>query len=557
MWDVSRILAYGECLTFVLMEMAAFAVYRLFSPAVPLDKGNKDTPQYTHSFAVPLMIVDFILLVMAILTAAWIKQKKLVLPGPYVDTLMLLSGFWLATSIVTRKFNRTNFVKFYGAFSAVLKCVLLTAGGLATVFFTFRLVEVSWSQILGALGLYTVGEMVVFYLYSSWLRYRRETHDIEDAGKMHATLGAASSNELQFVTPRSVTEPVREKLLNALEFFNPELFSMIDKATNLLAIDRLACILTDTDNFFGQETSDHSSYQLLINLHKVNDMRWLNRYFILAHSYLQSGGYFVGTADTMTTHRAWFESRFPSPVDRIFYGFSFLWKRVFPKLPLTNKIYFAISQGRNRMLSRAEVLGRLYFCGFRVIAEKEIDNKFYFIAKKVGMVSTDENPTYGPLVRLRRFGHGGQPITVYKFRTMYPYSEYLQEYVYERQNLEKGGKFKDDFRVTSWGKFLRRTWLDELPMLYNWLKGDLQLLGVRPLSRQYLSLYSSKLKRMRDRVKPGLVPPFYADLPKTLDEIEESELRYIMSYLRKPFITQWYYSWRCFTNIIIKKARSA
>jgi len=160
-------------------------------------------------------------------------------------------------------------------------------------------------------------------------------------------------------------------------------------------------------------------------------------------------------------------------------------------------------------------------------------------------------------VRFERVGFNGKLIYTYKFRTMYPYSEYLQEYVHEQNQLQEGGKFKDDFRVTGYGKIMRKLWLDELPMLYNWLKGDMQLVGVRPLSRHYLNLYDKNLQELRKKVKPGLVPPFYADMPKTLDEITASEERYIHSYMERPFVTQWRYFWKSFHNIVVKKARSA
>ena len=160
-------------------------------------------------------------------------------------------------------------------------------------------------------------------------------------------------------------------------------------------------------------------------------------------------------------------------------------------------------------------------------------------------------------MRLRRSGLGGRPITVYKFRTMYPYSEYLQEYVYAQNQLAEGGKFKDDFRVTGWGRFMRRAWLDELPMLYNWIRGDLQVVGVRPLSNHYLSLYDADLQDLRRQVKPGLLPPFYADLPKTLEEIMESERRYIRAYLQWPLRTQAVYLCKGVWNIVVRRRRSA
>ena len=112
------------------------------------------------------------------------------------------------------------------------------------------------------------------------------------------------------------------------------------------------------------------------------------------------------------------------------------------------------------------------------------------------------------------------------------------------------------FRVSVLGKFMREIWLDELPMLYNWIKGDVKLFGVRPLSLQYLNLYSNEEKELRRNVKPGLIPPFYADLPETLEEIKASEIRYIEKYLLKPFRTQCVYLWKAFVNIIIRGARS-
>ena len=139
---------------------------------------------------------------------------------------------------------------------------------------------------------------------------------------------------------------------------------------------------------------------------------------------------------------------------------------------------------------------------------------------------------------------------------MHPYAEYLQEYLYKINKLEKGGKFKNDFRVTTWGKVLRRLWIDELPMLINLLKGQLKLIGVRPLSQQYLSLYTDELKEKRKMVKPGLIPPFYADLPKSLNEIMESEIKYLNAYNLNPWLTDLKYFFNASINILIKNARS-
>ena len=94
-------------------------------------------------------------------------------------------------------------------------------------------------------------------------------------------------------------------------------------------------------------------------------------------------------------------------------------------------------------------------------------------------------------------------------------------------------------------------------MLYNWLKGDLKLVGLRPLSRHYLSLYKPELIEKRMKYKPGLIPPFYSDMPKTLNEIMESEEKYLYLYEKNPVQTDIKYFFRCIYNIIFKGARSS
>ena len=179
------------------------------------------------------------------------------------------------------------------------------------------------------------------------------------------------------------------------------------------------------------------------------------------------------------------------------------------------------------------------------------------MAKKVKAPSFDTNPTYAPMIRLKRIGLNGKLFKVYKLRTMHPYSEYLQEYIYERNELQEGGKIKNDFRISAEGKVFRKFWIDELPMLLNILKGEMKLVGVRPLSEHYFSLYSKELQVLRTKKKPGLIPPFYVDMPSTLDEIMASEIKYLKSYEKSPYKTDFFYLFKSLYNILIKNKRSS
>jgi lipopolysaccharide/colanic/teichoic acid biosynthesis glycosyltransferase len=103
---------------------------------------------------------------------------------------------------------------------------------------------------------------------------------------------------------------------------------------------------------------------------------------------------------------------------------------------------------------------------------------------------------------------------------------------------------------------MRKLWLDELPMIWNMLRGEMKLVGVRPLSEHFFGLYPEDMQELRTQTKPGLVPPFYADLPVTLDEVIASERKYLEAYLKRPIATDWKYFWAAFYNIVIKRARS-
>jgi lipopolysaccharide/colanic/teichoic acid biosynthesis glycosyltransferase len=311
-----------------------------------------------------------------------------------------------------------------------------------------------------------------------------------------------------------------------------------------------------TTTKFNIDNQPEDAFRYIINLKRINDIRRVNKFFESINSKLPEGGIFIDCAETYVLRKERIMKKFPPVVNHIYYFNDWIFKRLFPKLMFTKQLYFAITSGRNRVLSKAETLGRLYSCGFEVIDEAFINGLFYFAARKIKEPAFDYNPTYGPLVRLNRIGKEGKIIKVYKMRTMHACSEYIQGYVFDKNNLQDGGKIKDDFRVTTLGRIMRKIWLDELPMLINVLKGDMKIVGVRPLSRHYYSLYCKEMQALRIVGKPGLVPPFYADMPKTFEEIEASERKYLEEYQKHPFRTDWKYFWKAWRNIVFKKARS-
>jgi len=332
-----------------------------------------------------------------------------------------------------------------------------------------------------------------------------------------------------------------------------EVFTYVKTHTKL---DNDSCFVAKTTTRFNIDKLPKNRFRYIINLKYANDIRFLNKFFESVNTKLPFGGIYISSVEVYMNRKERILTKWIKPFNWMYYFVDTIYTRVFPKLPVTKKIYFYISKGKNRVLSRAETFGRLYSCGFEVIDQKFIGNQLYFTARKTCDPHYDQNPTYGAIIRLKRHGKGGKLFNVYKLRTMHAYSEYLQEYIFQQNNLKEGGKFSDDFRITTEGKFFRKFWLDELPMLINLFKGNMKLVGVRPLSKHYFSLYSEELRKKRIKFKPGLVPPYYVDNPKTLKEIMSSEMRYLDAYEKHPLKTDFVYFWKAFYNIIFKHARS-
>jgi lipopolysaccharide/colanic/teichoic acid biosynthesis glycosyltransferase len=162
----------------------------------------------------------------------------------------------------------------------------------------------------------------------------------------------------------------------------------------------------------------------------------------------------------------------------------------------------------------------------------------------------------GIIIALPRVGKDGRVFNVYKFRTMVAGAYRMQSLVYASYGLAVGGKFKDDPRVTPLGRFLRKYWIDEIPMIVNLVLGDIKLVGARPISPQYFSLYDDAVQQRRIRYRPGLIPPYYADMPATLAGVQQSEMRYFDAYDRSPVSTDLRYFMKIVMNILFKHTRS-
>jgi lipopolysaccharide/colanic/teichoic acid biosynthesis glycosyltransferase/uncharacterized membrane protein (DUF485 family) len=497
-----------------------------------------------------ILIVDAVILILSFLLVITYKPgSPNYLSWRYLTGLGVLLITWILASLYFKKYRFKSKYRFNKITRQILLSNLFSVSSIAIFVVLFEVSGYSRLVFFGTAGIATVLELFIGNLYYLLIHTKDRKTDLYnpppkayDLKKASEAINFADISISKHYVKEAIESECGEKAYAFLK-------KHVDAENN-----HLLCLSTTTR--FNVEFQPSNHFTKIINLKRINDIQYINKFFETVNRKLPGEGLFIGCVETKEQRKKRLLTKYPPVLNWIYYSLDFILKRVFPKFMVTKKIYFLLTRGNNRVLSKAETLGRLYSCGFVELDEKEIEGHYYFVMQKSSTPSYDMNPTYGPFIKLKRVGKNGKIIKVYKMRTMHPYAEYLQDYIFKKNYLDEGGKFKDDFRITGAGRFMRKLWLDELPMIFNLLKGDMKIVGVRPLSTQYYNLYTEELKQKRIKTKPGLIPPFYADMPKTLEEIQASELRYLDAHAKHPIVTDFRYFWKAVYNILFKKARS-
>jgi len=478
----------------------------------------------------------------------------------YIKPFLGFAVTWLIVSFVGDKYNIRKFNKFINLLYSIIRVDFIVIGMVLIAMYAFGRFEYSRLIVFGTILLSCSLEIlfVAFYFFRKKNKYEFDDPTTFSL-KPRYVFPHFSHDEDDFPIPaklKKVKDSIEHKLGTKYLATQYDVFEFLNSQIPLTSIHNNESLVLNTHTLYNLEIVESQSQEFFMNLHRINDFRRLNQYFIQVNKNLEFGGFFVGCVRSIHVRYNYLFHKYPYPLAVLLHTTESFVHRVLPKLPIFKVFYFAVTKGRNRTLSKAETLGRLQYCGFKVIAVKEIEDKLYFITRKVGVPSEDIYPSYGPFIKMKRIGQDGETLFIYKFRTMHAYSEYLQKYIHDQNELEAGGKFMNDFRITGWGKVFRKLWIDELPQFLNWIRGDVSLVGVRALSFHYFSLYPEDMQKLRVQFKPGLVPPYYADMPSNFDEIIESERKYLLKRKKRPISTQFEYFFKAWWNIIVRGARS-
>lgn len=300
-------------------------------------------------------------------------------------------------------------------------------------------------------------------------------------------------------------------------------------------------------------------FNVIVDNNRINRSQKISGRLREINNHLLLEGVFIGCVQT---HQQMREARFirKIPVLRSIYNFiEFVFHRIFPKMKGFKNVYYFLTGGKNRRVTKAEILGRLVCHGFELIdVVDDIDGRLYFVGKKIENVSVSQKSSYGPLYKMPRIGKDGKLIHVFKFRTMHPYSEHLQDYVLKQNGYSSTGKPANDFRLTSWGKVLRKYWIDEIPQLINVVRGDMKIMGVRPVSQRYFEDIPQRIQNLRYTQKPGCIPPYVAFNKKSAkDDVLAAEEMYLRLCKNKAAKVDGWLIYLAIKNILFKGMRSA
>lgn len=519
-----------------------------------------------------LCLLDILIVGFSFVWIAWQRSGTRVILREYSRPLFGFMVIWITVSLLGNKYDLKPPKSVMKIITRIVSNNIMSLGIVFLLTFFFQLFTYSRFIVFGTILATSVLEIIIFILIFFTFRLHRESDIVgkpifvtqsvkldEVAGKFFNSNDGAPAEEIPYSPDFGsidLAESVIVKLWQKYLGDQSALFNYINDMLDLNRFSEKKTMILRSSTFFNIEHLDSESQQFFMNLHPINDIRRLNRYFIKVNQNLVPGGVFVCCGETITQRYHRFLRNSGKVFGNVFYLFDFLFRRVSPKVLLTQGMYFALTKGRNRSLSETEILGRLYFCGFKVLGYKEIEGMMYFIVRKIKEHSEDLNPSYGLLIKLKRVGLNGRIFNCYKLRTMHPYSEYLQEYVHSIHSVSSSGKFANDFRVTNWGKVLRKFWIDEIPQFINLFKGDVRLIGTRALSSHYLSQYPDDVREMRVKTKPGLIPVYTADKVTNLIDLIQSERKYLELRSKRPFITDARYLTKALFNILTRRVKS-
>jgi lipopolysaccharide/colanic/teichoic acid biosynthesis glycosyltransferase len=349
-----------------------------------------------------------------------------------------------------------------------------------------------------------------------------------------------------------------EQVVNQLFGFNDLYKSEIIQLIKLCNIEKIELHgplkVTPVDTTFSEVYNDLG---VLIVTTRINDIQYLNKTLLNYYNAISNQGLIIISYKSYDQASLYKLLKNNPLLKYTIYPWYFFITRAIPKIWILEKLYFFCTNNKYMTISKSECWGRLHYTGFEVLGEREYNGSNIVLARKAHTPSSKKNPSYYPIITLRRVSLGGKIVMIFKIRSMFPYSEYIQKKVFETGKLSAIGKFSNDFRITGYGQFIRKYYIDEIFQIINFLRGDIKIVGIRAMSEHYFSLYPEEYQQLYYQVKPG----FFSPLPETeigsFMDVINLEQKYLEQYLQSPIRTDIKYFFKIVSQLLFQKRLSS
>ncbi len=306
----------------------------------------------------------------------------------YIIVYAIIYFSWLISAFYTHHFNIIVEKNYFKAIYPHIKSIIFFMSIMSFNLFILRLHHKNQIIIIDSLIIYNL----IFYFIITFIFIIKHPKKTDEVSINYFTVNELMAQNIikdseeqfqnkkhEIISNDDEVMSFKEKLKMIYLRKYKELYQFIEKSLKLSSIQIDKTEIIRSNDPYNIEILPDNYLELFMNLHELNDQRRINKYFININKKLQIYVIYFGLFEPNAAKYSQYLKKYPYFVTMFFYTFDFIWKRIFPKLPILQKIYFLLSNGRNRAISKAEGLGRLYYCGFDVVAVKQLDNKLYFI----------------------------------------------------------------------------------------------------------------------------------------------------------------------------------
>ena len=307
-----------------------------------------------------LIITDLLTLIGSYIFMASLKPVMVSYLSPrYLVGFGITFGLWLFSSFYFNKYHIARNEPPRFLFRNILYPNLVALAFVAFLIYAFNTTFYSRMMVFGTFGVATLVEWILFSVYA----YLLSSPDYDIATEfLEKPPTATEKRRLKEAVIHSGINVDTIKLREAiLEECGEKATTFIESNVNL---DDDDVLITSTLTRFNILRQPDNSFRTIVNLRRINDIRYLNKFFEAVNHKLPQGGVFIGCGETAHMRMNRILKKYPPVLNWIAFILDYILKRVFPKFFLTRGIYFFLTRGNNRVLTHAEILGRLYcqFC---------------------------------------------------------------------------------------------------------------------------------------------------------------------------------------------------